>query len=301
MDYRDLFIEGRAAEKAQSLNTLRAYRRDLDQAQAFLADHTQKKLHDASESDLADYFAWLERQQFAKTSQARKRSALVGFFKFLERKGLRKDNPMARHRGPKLPRRLPKMLHEQDVAKLLKAAEAREGDQGVRLRCILELLYATGLRATECVGLPLAAWRPKECVLMVKGKGSRERLLPVGPYAEDALEAYLKVRPVFFAGSLSKKFLFPSRSREGHLTRIRLFQLIRELAGEAGLGLTHISPHMLRHAFATHLLQHGADLRAIQELLGHANLVTTEIYTHLANDELTDLVRKSHPLAQLHA
>jgi Site-specific recombinase XerD len=181
MDYRDLFIEGRAAEKAQSLNTLRAYRRDLDHPQAFLADHTQKKLHDASESDLTDYFAWLERQQFAKTSQARKRSTLVGFFKFLERPGLRKDNPMARHRGAKLPRRLPKMLHEQDVAKLLIAAEAREGDQGVRLRCVLELLYATGLRATECVGVPLAAWRPNQGVLMVKGTGALDRLLLPGP------------------------------------------------------------------------------------------------------------------------
>ncbi|MAW14329.1 MAG: tyrosine recombinase [SAR116 cluster bacterium] len=300
MDFRDLFVEGRAAEKAQSPNTLLAYRRDLDQAHNFMAGHAKKPLHEASERDLVDYFAWLDGQGFAKTSQARKRSALAGFFKFLERRGLRTSNPMAKHHGPKLPRRLPKMLHEQDVAKLLKAAEARPGDQGVRLRCILELLYATGLRASECVGLPLSSWQPRECLLMVKGKGSRERLLPVGPYAEEALEAYLKVRPVFFAGNMSKRFLFPSRSRAGHLTRIRLFQLIRELAGEAGLGLTQISPHMLRHAFATHLLQHGADLRAIQELLGHANLVTTEIYTHLANDELTDLVRKSHPLAGLH-
>ena len=209
------------------------------------------------------------------------------------------DNPMEGLRSMKTPRALPKVLSEAAVEKLFAAAREDNSPRGARLSAILELLYATGLRASECVELSVRAYDVQDVSLRVLGKGRKERLLPVGPYAADALARYMYCRQSFVAGRHSQDFLFPSRGRSGHLTRVRLFQLIRKTAEEAGLTASVISPHSLRHAFATHLLQHGADLRTIQELLGHAHMATTEIYTHLDRDDLIDLVRQHHPLAGL--
>lgn len=296
--YIQEFLDARASTLVQSLHTIDAYQRDLLQAAEFCAGLNQR-LCDSTSSLLTTFLADLRDQEWAPSTIQRKRAALSGFFRFLQRKGYRMDNPMEGLRSMKTPRALPKVLSEAAVEKLFAAAREDDSPRGVRLSAILELLYATGLRASECVELSVRAYDVQDASLRVLGKGRKERLLPVGPYAADALARYMHCRQSFVAGRHSQDFLFPSRGRSGHLTRVRLFQLIRKTAEEAGLTASVISPHSLRHAFATHLLQHGADLRTIQELLGHAHMATTEIYTHLDRDDLIDLVRQHHPLAGL--
>jgi integrase/recombinase XerD len=234
----------------------------------------------------------------APRTLARRLSAIRQFFRFLLTDGVRQDDPTSGLDTPRLGRPLPKVLTESEVARLIETAEAWPDEEGVRLRGILELLYATGLRISELVTLPLAAAQRDPRFLLVRGKGGKERVVPLSPPSRQALTAYLSCRKHFLPEGQVSRFLFASRGREGHLTRQRCGQLLKELALGAGLDPARLSPHVLRHAFASHLLDHGADLRSVQQMLGHADIATTQIYTHVQGERLRRLVEAAHPLAR---
>ncbi len=293
-----------AAERGAARATLEAYRRDLTEV-ATLAAERGRALADLDRPFIADYLERLEERGHAPATAARKLSALRQFFRFLYADGRRADDPTAALDSPKRRRPLPKILSEAEVDALLAAARAlpsAAGAEGVRLKALLDLLYATGLRASELVALPLAAVRTEQPFLIVRGKGAKERMVPLGSEARASLALYLAVRVAFLpkteegAAPRASTWLFPSRGRLGHLTRQRLFQLIKQVAAAAGLRPAKVSPHVLRHAFASHLLAHGADLRVVQQMLGHADISTTEIYTHVLEERMRALIAK-HPLA----
>ena len=293
------FLESMAAERAAALNTLDAYRRDLEDCAAVLRRRSLS-LATAKRSDLEAYFSRLEEQGMAASTAARRRSALRQFYRFLLSEGLREDDPMRDIAAPRLQRTLPRYLEEEEVTRLLAVAErqAAEGSfPALRLHCLLEMLYATGLRVSELVGLPYPLPRPHPRLVLIRGKGGRERLVPMNARAEAALQAYLRSRESHPHHARSR-FLFPSRGKSGHLTRQRFAQQLKTLAVQAGLSPARLSPHVLRHAFATHLLAHGADLRSLQKMLGHADISTTQIYTHVGQQWLNDLVAAHHPLAR---
>ena len=296
----EAFLEMVSAERGASKNTLEAYARDLRDFAGFLS--SKKTAIDAASADqVRSYLASLDDAGLAPATRARRLSALKQFHKFLYTDGWRNDDPCLGLKGPGAKQRLPKALSEADVDALLDAAQVRSGKdaEGKRLLAIVELLYASGLRISELVTLPLSALGGDPRLLMVKGKGGRERMVPVAERARDALTDYLAIRERFTKGPQDgSPFLFPSRGKEGHLTRHRVAQLLKELALEAGLDPKKVSPHVLRHAFATHLLSHGADLRAVQQMLGHADITTTQIYTHVLDERLKQLVNEHHPLAQ---
>ena len=283
-----------AAERGAARLTLAAYRHDLSDAAAFLGSAVEA----ANTEDLRRYLTKIARAGLAPRSAARRLSALRQFYRFLVVDGRRSDDPSAALDSPRLGRPLPKLLSEAEADGLLAAARVRGGIEGARLTCLLELLYGAGLRVSELVSLPLAAVRGERRFLLLRGKGDKERLVPLGEPARAALADYLAVRGAFKSGGRSARFLFPSRSGAGHLTRRRCAQLLKELALEAGLDPARLSPHVLRHAFATHLLERGADLRSVQEMLGHADIATTQIYTHVAGERLQRLVNEHHPLAR---
>ncbi len=280
-----------AAERGAAANTLSAYRRDLEQAEAALGDLLSVKR--AGLAQLGS--AWSE---LAPASLARKASALRQFFGFLVDEGLRADDPSPALPRPGVRRPLPRLLSHANIATLFDRAEleaAAETPAAVRLLTFLELLYGSGLRASELVSLPLAAVPRDAPFLTVTGKGGQQRMVPVSTRARQALSRWLAVRPMSLG--LTARFLFPSRGASCHITRVRLFQMLRELALRAGLTPEKLSPHVLRHAFATHLLEGGADLRVLQTLLGHADIATTQIYTHVDSARLVALVNARHPLA----
>ena len=294
------------AERGVSVNTLDAYRRDITDLTAFLHanGHT---LEAATTEQLRAYLRGLAERPgsapaLAGRTVARRLSALRQFYRFMVSEGRRNDDPAAAIDSPKLGRSLPKILSEADVDLLLTAAARRTGPDGVRLVALLETLYATGLRVTELVGLPLAAIARDARVLTVRGKGGKERLVPLSDPARAALAEYLGIRDRFLVPArqaLQAPFLFPSRrSQEGHLTRQRFAQLLKDLAIDAGIDPKRVSPHVLRHAFATHMLNRGADLRSVQKMLGHADISTTQIYTHVLSERLNRLVNDHHPLAK---
>jgi integrase/recombinase XerD len=289
----EAFLEMLAAERGASLLTLAAYQSDLQDLTTFLGTPIEA----ASTADLRRYLAELVHGGLAPRSTARRLSALRQFYRFLVREGLRPDDPTAALEAPRSGRPLPKLVSEAEAAALIAAAQQHDGSDGLRLVCLVELLYGAGLRVSELVSLPLAAASGKHRFLIVHGKGDKERLVPLGERALMALSAYLKARDGFLAKGQSSPFLFPSRSARGHLTRRRLGQLLKGLASEAGIDPARLSPHVLRHAFASHLLDHGADLRSLQAMLGHADIATTEIYTHVGGDRLQRLVKERHPLA----
>jgi integrase/recombinase XerD len=290
----EAFLEMLAAERGAARLTLSAYRHDLADAAAFLGGAIEA----STTEDLRRYLARLARAGLAPRTAARRLSALRQFYRFLFTDGRRKDDPTAALDAPRLGRPLPKLVSVAEAARLLEAARARGGAEGARLLCLLELLYGAGLRVSELVGLPLAAARGERRFLVLRGKGEKERLVPLGEPARAALGAYLALRGAFLEAERSARFLFPSRSAEGHLTRRRCGQLLKELALESGIDPARLSPHVLRHAFATHLLDRGADLRSVQEMLGHADIATTQIYTHVAGERLQRLVSEHHPLAR---
>lgn len=299
-----LFLDMMAAERGASPNTLEAYRRDLEDATARLGA-SGAALDEAQTPDLEALLAGLAADGLSPATAARRLSALKRFYRFLLKEGLRQDDPASSLSGPKKPRPLPKILSEAEVDALFDAADALEGVAGLRARALLELLYAGGLRVSELVALPLAAFARAEGVISVTGKGGKDRLIPLTEPAMEAVTAYKAVReadlPPKAAGTRSKaeRFLFPSRTaKQGHLTRERFAQVLKALAIAAGLDRVRVSPHVLRHAFATHLLARGADLRSVQTLLGHADVSTTEIYTHVLEARLTALVHDAHPLAK---
>lgn len=290
----EAFLEMLIAERGVSRNTLDAYRRDLAHADDWLAG---RRLAEAGSDDVRGYLDALERAGMAPRTAARRLSALRQFFRFLFAEGHRSDDPTTVIDAPRQGRPLPKILSETEVDALLETARGVDGPEGLRLVCLLEVLYATGLRVSELVGLPFAAVARDARVLLVRGKGDKERMVPLTDAAMAAIGDYKPVRGVFMTGR-SSPFLFPSRSAEGHLTRRRFGQLLDDLAVEAGIDRKRVSPHVLRHAFATHLLDHGADLRSVQQMLGHADISTTQIYTHVLAERLRALVESHHPLAQ---
>jgi integrase/recombinase XerD len=291
------FLEMLSAERNAAANTQAAYRRDLEDAAAFIASR-RTALGDTATADLSAYLAALDRRGLSARSSARRLSALRQFFKFLVAENVRADDPAAAIEGPKLGRPLPKLLDEAEMARLIEACAALDGASGARLKALVELSYASGLRVSELVGMPLAAVLREQPVLIVRGKGSKERMVPLNAPARAALTAYLEQRDSFLPkGRKTSPYLFPSRGKAGHLTRQRFGQMLKDLALQAGIAPERISPHVLRHAFATHLLDHGADLRSLQKMLGHADIATTQIYTHVAGRRLAELVEAHHPLA----
>jgi integrase/recombinase XerD len=293
----EAFLEMLAAERGAAQLTLAAYRNDLRQVETFLKAR-KVELIEATSDDLRRYFASLAGAKRSPGTAARRLSALRQFYGFLVQERTRRDDPTARLDGPRLRRTLPKVLMEAEAAKLIAAARMKPGSEGARLVCLVELLYGAGLRVSELVSLPLAAARRGERFMIVRGKGSKERLVPLGAPARAALDAWLTVRGDFLKENATSRFLFPSRGREGHLTRRRCGQLLKELAIAAGLDPDKLSPHVLRHAFASHLVDRGADLRSVQEMLGHADIATTQIYTHVQGARLKRLVAEAHPLAR---
>jgi len=299
----EAFLDMMSAERGASANTLAAYRRDLADFHAGLAARGLDGLT-AGREDVRAYLNGLSAAGLAGTTQSRKLSALRQFFGFLYAEGFRPDNPSTAFDTPKRGRPLPKILSRGDIDLLTAAARRRAEihEEGVRLLCIVEMLYASGLRISELATMPLAAVRNRDGVLLVRGKGGKERLVPLNGEAKGAIRDYLAVRDRFLpdgeARRQAERFLFPSRGAERHLTRRRCHQLLKELAAEAGIDPAKLSPHVLRHAFATHLLEGGADLLSVQIMLGHADIATTQIYTHVAQSRLAATVASAHPLAK---
>lgn len=280
-----------AAERGAAPNTIAAYARDLQGAAEAIGDLVTAD--GAALASLGGHWGLL-----APASLARKCSTLRQFYGFLLDEGLRTDDPSPSLPKPRARRPLPRLLDHREIAVLFALAEDEAAGQrpdAVRMLALLELLYGSGLRATELVSLPLSAVPRDAPFLTVTGKGGQQRMVPVGNRARQALSRWLAVRPQGEGGTA--KLLFPSRGAQGHLTRVRLFQLLRDLAGRAGIDPAKVSPHVLRHAFATHLLEGGADLRVLQTLLGHADIATTQIYTHVDSARLVALVNSRHPLA----
>jgi integrase/recombinase XerD len=287
-----------AVERAAAKNTLTAYARDLSDATGFLAGRG-RDLADASTEDVEAYFAALGARGLAPATASRRRAAVRQFYRFVLGEGWRADDPSRRVEAPRKGRSLPKVLSRGEVDRLIAAAGARDGPQGLRLACMVELAYASGLRISELTGLTLAALARDPAYLIVRGKGGKERLAPLNAAARTAVKAYLDVRPQFLPkGDKANPWLFASRGRAGRLTPRRFAQLLDEAAADAGIDPVRVSPHVLRHAFATHLLEGGADLRVVQTLLGHADIGTTQIYTHVAGDRLAEVVASKHPLGR---
>jgi integrase/recombinase XerD len=296
----ETFLEMMAVERGAARHTLDAYGRDLADYDRFLRARGVG-VETADGAAVRAYLSTLSRRGMAAATVARRLSAIRQFHRFLYLEGEHPDDPTQTVDGPRRQRPLPRLLDQAEIEALIAAARQRPGAPGLRLIAILELLYASGLRASELMGLPLSALAPDRRFLVVRGKGGKERLVPVGQAAGTALQAYLAVRSAFLRAGGASPFLFPSRARQGHLTRQRLAQLLRELAPDAELDPGRISPHVLRHAFASHLLAGGADLRAVQLMLGHADIATTEIYTHVQGERLAAVVRAHHPLARRRA
>ena len=285
------------AERNAAANTRLAYGRDLADAARFLAAR-KHELADAGEEDLRAYLASLDKA--AARTQARRLSVLRQFFRFLCSEHHRKDDPSRAIDTPKLGRSLPKYLSEEEVGRLLKAVRHIHGFEGARLEAMLELLYAAGLRVSELMGLPQAAIQFERGFVHVKGKGGKERVVPLGDPAIKAIKNWMPYRKLMLSEGDYSHYLFPSR-HGGHatpLTRQRFFQLLKDIALKAGINPKRLSPHVLRHAFATHLIEGGADLRSVQTMLGHADIATTKIYTHVAPDRLAKTVAEHHPLGK---
>lgn len=304
----EAFLEMMAAERGASENTIAAYRRDLEGWDAALSK-TKKTILTCGTGALEAVLSNWASAGLAPSTAARKLSALKQFCLFAQMEGLRKDNPAHSLRGPKQGRGLPKILSHDDIEALFNTVEADKSAKGIRLRTQLEILYAGGLRVSELVSLKLnSAARVIQAdatpCLTIRGKGGRERLVPLTGAAVRAIGDWLEVREQTLpksdiAKNRAAEFLFPSSGKSGYMTRERFAQLLKQLARDAALDASRISPHTLRHAFATHLLERGADLRAVQTLLGHADIATTQIYTHVLDAQMQQLVEDHHPLASL--
>lgn len=300
----EAFLEMMSAERGSAANTLMSYERDLDDLSAHLREKKTTLVRATSE-DLAAYLGHLSAQGFAASSQARRLSAMRQFYKFLYAEGIRTDDPSSILDAPKKRQSLPKTLTEADVTKLLQRAqdEAKEDGPGrymrLRMLALMELLYATGMRVSELVSLPAKVLDQEGRFLIIRGKGNKERLVPLSRSAVSALADYADARKsAIAAGEPDSQWLFPSGGKEGFLPRQVFARDLKGLAARAGIRTATISPHVLRHAFASHLLQNGADLRVVQELLGHSDISTTQIYTHVLEERLREVVETHHPLAK---
>ncbi|SFK65427.1 site-specific tyrosine recombinase XerD [Shimia haliotis] len=298
------FLDAQAAEMGAAKNTQEAYARDLRDFAHWLTTQNSS-LATADQDKVEKYLIYCDAQGLAQSTRGRKLSSIKQLYRFAFEEGWRTDNPAIRIKGPGRAKRLPKTLDVSEVDRLLQAARetGRSREDKLRNTCLMELLYATGMRVTELVSLPVSAARGDPQMLLVMGKGSKERMVPLSPDAREALQVWLTVRDTMEESASAKgqppsRFLFPSRGKLGHLTRHWFYQLIKDLAVTAGVSPAKVTPHTLRHAFATHLLANGADLRSIQTLLGHADVATTEIYTHVLDERLRELVTEHHPLAK---
>jgi integrase/recombinase XerD len=299
----ELYLDMLAAERGAQENTLAAYQRDLEDFAAHLTA-AGSGIASAGTEDLRAYLGELSRRGLRTSTVARRLSAIRQLYRFLYAEGRRRDDPAAVLEGPRRMRPLPKTLSLEDVDRLLRvaatlhpAASPRERLRAARLSCLIETLYATGLRVSELVALPIAAARRDARVIVVRGKGQKERLVPLNDAAKHAMAGYLELAAQL-APSGQSKWLFPSFGGAGHITRQHFARELKALAAAAGLRAEQVSPHVLRHAFASHLLHNGADLRVVQTLLGHADISTTQIYTHVLEERLKSLVRDLHPLAE---
>jgi integrase/recombinase XerD len=293
----DAFLEMLVAERGASRNTEAAYRTDLRDLETFLRRRRQT-LATADTSALRAYLKALDYLGMTPRTVARRLSVMRQFYRFLSAERLRDDDPAATLDSPRLGRPLPKVLSRDEVDRLIAAAREVGGNDGGRMATLLEILYASGLRVTELVTLPLSAVERDVAVLVVRGKGGKERLVPLSDPARRAIVEWLPVRAAMLGDGQRSRFLFPSRGDSGHLTRQRFAQLLKEAALKAGVDPARVSPHVLRHAFASHLLEGGADLRSVQVMLGHADIATTQIYTHVLDEKLRALVHDKHPLAR---
>jgi integrase/recombinase XerD len=299
----DAFLEMIAVERGAARNTLDGYRRDLKDFAQFLA-HQHTEISQASEAQIEGFARDLTKRGLSNATLSRRRAALRQFFAFAHQEGWRHEDPTRNWDGVAKARSLPKIVRTSDVEALIAVTDGMGGWRGPRARCLLELVYGSGLRVSELVGLPMTALPGENANSMfVKGKGGKTRLVPVGSHARVALTAWLALRDQTLpkAGSaqaLAAKYVFPARGKAGHLGRREFARLLDELAIQAGLDPKKLSPHVLRHAFATHLVEGGADLRAVQVMLGHADIATTQIYTHVADARLQALVERAHPLAK---
>ena len=298
------FLDAQAAAGSASTNTRLAYGRDLLDFTGYIA-RRDKTLGEVTEEDIETYMTACDAEGLSRATRARRLSSIRQLYRFAFEEGWRADNPAIKLKGPGRARRLPKTLSEEEVSRLLAAGAALGATPFDRARntCLCEMLYATGMRVSELVGLPVAATRGDPRMLLVRGKGGRERMVPLSAPARAALTGWLKLRDEReqadrSEGRAASRYLFPGGGREGHLTRQGFHRLLKEMAVQAGLSPARVTPHVIRHAFATHLLANGADLRAIQTLLGHADVTTTEIYTHVLDERLRALVLDHHPLAK---
>ncbi|WP_428155716.1 site-specific tyrosine recombinase XerD [Brevundimonas sp.] len=293
----EAFLEMMAVERDASPHTLSAYGRDLADAEAALSD--AGGLMKADAEAVEGWFADLSRRGLSAATAARRRSSARQFYRFALAEGWRTDDPSRRLDAPKQGRSLPKMLSRDEIDALLAAAAARDAAAGLRLVALVEMAYASGLRVSELLGLKVEAIRRDPAYLIVRGKGGKERLAPLNTAAREAIKAWLTARDAKRKPEApDSPWLFPSSGRTGHLTPRRFAQLLDEAAITAGIDPARVSPHVLRHAFATHLLEGGADLRVVQTLLGHVDIATTQIYTHVATDRLAQVVQQNHPLAR---
>lgn len=290
------FAEMMTAERGASPNTVAAYSRDLSDCEDFLKSRGTL-LENAKTDELRKYLAFVANQGLSPKTQARRLSAIREFFKYLFTENIRKDNPSDALDTPRLGRSLPKYLSEREINALLDAVEKLRPVQKARTKALLEVLYASGLRVSELVSLPLGAAVTKEYYLIVRGKGDKDRMVPLTDAAKKALTEWLPVREKILPKGRHSRWLFPSAGKSGHLTRAAFFHDLKTLAVLADIPPERVSPHVIRHSFASHLVAHDADLRTVQQMLGHADISTTQIYTHILDDRLKSTVEKSHPLA----
>jgi len=306
----DAFLDMLTSERGAAMNTRHAYWRDLADVSLYLRKEKKTDLHQSSTDEIKDYIEYLSHKthvkgenssQIAVRTVARRLSALRQYYRFLISEGVREDDPTTTIDSPKQGRTLPKTLSEAEVGQLIKTAGESGGADSIRLVCLLEMLYASGLRVPELVGLPMSALSEGAEFLTIQGKGGAERMVPISEPAQKAINNYLAVRQQFVGPenqALQESWVFPSRTSEsGHLTRQRFAQLLKDLARAAKVEEGRVSPHILRHAFATHLLSRGADLRSVQKMLGHADIATTQIYTHMLTEQLKDTVEEKHPMS----
>lgn len=303
--WMSVFAEAQLAEQGAAENTRLSYARDLVDFSDWLS-RQGADFESATRADIEAYLVSCEADGLAQSTRARRLSSIKQLYRFAFEEGWRGDHPAIQIKGPGRAKRLPRTLSEEDVTRLLTAARDTGRNETDRLRnaCLMELLYATGMRVSELVSLPITATRGDPRMLLVRGKGGKERMVPLSAPARAVLHDWSARRDQIETaaqrdhGARPSPYLFPSHGKAGHLTRIRFYTLIKDIAVQAGISPSKVTPHTLRHAFATHLLAHGADLRAIQTLLGHADLSTTEIYTHVLDERLKELVLTHHPLAK---
>tara|TARA_B110000444_G_C18770827_1_gene562420 strand:- start:49 stop:966 length:918 start_codon:yes stop_codon:yes gene_type:complete len=298
-NYISNFLEMIVIERGLAKNTLTSYKNDLDQLNEFCKKKNLNTIK-LDEKNLEDYLSKFINQGYEKTSLARKISTYTQFFDFLIEEKLIANNPIKNIKQPKLDSKLPFIISVEDIQSLISNSKQDKSNLGIRLNCMIEIMYASGIRVSELVTMTLASLYQDKDFIIISGKGNKERLIPISKDTQNTINNYLKIRKFFFNKNKEVKWLFPSKqSKVGHITRQRFSQLLSLLADNADLKIKKISPHKLRHAFASHLLANGADLRSLQQMLGHEDISTTQIYTHILDERLKQIVKDKHPLSKV--